>query len=127
MLRFTNWMGESIDTLQNHPDAAPTDKRLIAWVMLQRIMEASSSSLALDDTSADVNLADPRTQLTLKAFERQLEEWKRSIPPGVMSRKPLHPNTLSLVNCCQPARTLEARVRCGCPPPRLTFTEFGRS
>jgi len=80
MLRFTNYMAESLDMLESSPDAAPTDTRLVAWIKLQRIMEASSHAFSLDDPSAEIaTLSDPRTQLTLKSFSKQLENWKDSV------------------------------------------------
>lgn len=90
MLRFSNWMAESLKELETSPDAAPTDKRLAAWVKLQRIMEASSSAFSTDDPSAGITLADPRIQLTLKSFEKQLENWKFNLPSNIMNGI-LHP------------------------------------
>lgn len=85
MLQFSNWMAESLEVLETSPAAAHTDKRLVAWVKLQRIMEASCSVFSKDDPSVDVTLADPRTQLALKSFERQLEDWKRNLSTDVMN------------------------------------------
>jgi hypothetical protein len=85
MMRFTNAMSESLSVLESSPEATSSDKRLIAWVKLQRIMEAASSALGFDDPSAEITLTDPRTQLSLKGFEKQLEDWKRNIDPDVMN------------------------------------------
>lgn len=85
MMRFTSWMAECVECLENSSEAAPTDKRLAAWVKLQRIMEETVTSFALDDPDATVSLVDPRVQLRLKGFEKQLEEWKKNIDPHVMN------------------------------------------
>lgn len=87
MLRLSNWMAECIDYFEASPDAAPTDKRFIAWVKLQRLMEECGNAFSFDDPSTSPSLAESRIQLMLKGFEKQMENWKNSIAPGVMNRR----------------------------------------
>ena len=87
MLAFTNWMAESVEVLATSPDAAPTDKRFLAWVKLQRIVEESCSSIGLNNPGASISLAEERVQIMLRNSERQLEDWRRSVSSdkGIMN------------------------------------------
>ena len=84
-LRFTSYMGECLDVLETSPDAAPTDKRFIAWIRIQRIIEDCVNAFGLDDPESTVSLEDIRIQNMLKGFEKQMEEFRRTIQPGVMN------------------------------------------
>ncbi len=86
MLRFSSWMADCMEYLEASPDAAPTDKLLMAWIRFERIMEECANSFSFDDPSAAPSLMEPRTQLMLKGFEKQLETWKTSIAPSIMNR-----------------------------------------
>lgn len=77
MLRFTNWMAECVEALKTSPNAAPTDKVLVAWVEMQRVVEDCAMSFGLDSDDM-VSLADELTQLKLKATEKQLDVWRRN-------------------------------------------------
>lgn len=77
MLRFSSWMAEALELLENPAYAAPTDKRFVAWVKLQRIVEECGSALALDDPhGTNVSLADKRVQAMLGGCEKQLDAWR---------------------------------------------------
>jgi hypothetical protein len=79
MLRFSSWMADCVEYLENSEFAAPTDKRFVAWVKMQRIVEECGSALALDDPSgSNVTLADQRIQATLSVCEKQLDAWRRN-------------------------------------------------
>jgi hypothetical protein len=83
MMPFTRWMAESVDLLEQSPAAAPTDKRFAAWVRLQRLVEEAGSAFGFNDPNCSVSLNQPRVQLTLRAFDKQLKACKANIPPGV--------------------------------------------
>lgn len=85
MLRFTTFMSECLEVLETSPDAAPTDKRLAAYVRIQRIMEECVTSFSLDDPGNTVSLADERVQHMLKAYEKQLASWKGDLEPGILN------------------------------------------
>ena len=77
MLRFSSWMAEGLNVLEKSPDAAPTDKRFVAWVKLQRIVEECGCAIALDDPyDSNVSLADRHVQTKLGACEKQLDAWR---------------------------------------------------
>ena len=76
-LRYSSWMADCSAILRTSPDAAPTDKRFVAWVQLQRLVEECGTNFALDSPDNTVSLADERTQLMLQSYEKQLEAWKQ--------------------------------------------------
>lgn len=76
-LRYSSWMADCSEVLRTSPDAAPTDKRFVAWVQLQRLVEECGTYFALDSPDNTVSLADERTQLMLQSYEKQLEAWRQ--------------------------------------------------
>ena len=76
-LRYSSWMADCSEVLRTSPDAAPTDKRFVAWVQLQRIVEECGTNFALDSPDDTVSLADERAQLMLQSYEKQLEAWRQ--------------------------------------------------
>ena len=76
-LRYSTWMADCSEVLRTSPDAAPTDKRFVAWVQLQRLVEECGTNFALDSPDDTVSLADERAQLMLQSYEKQLEAWKQ--------------------------------------------------
>ncbi len=76
-LRYSSWMADCCAVLETSPDAAPTDKRFVAWVQLQRIVEECGTNFALDSPDDTVSLADERAQLMLKSYEKQMEAWRQ--------------------------------------------------
>lgn len=76
-LRYSSWMEDCCVVLRTSPDAAPTDKRLVAWVQLQRLVEECGRNFALDSPDDTVSLADERAQLMLQSYEKQLEAWRQ--------------------------------------------------
>ena len=85
MLLFNKWMGECLDLLKKAPSIL--DRRLAAWVELQRIADDTSTSFGFDDPSTDINITDSRMQTIIKSFERRMEDWKRVIVPEIMDGK----------------------------------------
>lgn len=76
-LRYSSWMADCSEVLTKSPNAAPTDKRFVAWVQLQRLVEECGTYFALDSPDDTVSLADERTQLMLQSYEKQLEAWRQ--------------------------------------------------
>jgi hypothetical protein len=82
MLGWTNAMEKCLDLLENSSTATVLDKRLAAWVNLQRIS---------DEWSCNASLTESQIQLTLKGFKRQLGSWNECLEPGVANRdSPAH-------------------------------------
>jgi hypothetical protein len=75
ILRFTSYVEECIRLLEEAAEL-PTDKYLVAWLKLQRLTEEFSTAFGFDEPNAIASLAEPRIQLTLKGFERQLSSLK---------------------------------------------------
>lgn len=76
-LRYSSWMADCSELLRTSPDAAPTDKRFVAWVQLQRLAGECGANFALDSPEITASLADERTQIMLQSYEKQLEAWKQ--------------------------------------------------
>ena len=77
MLRFSSWMTEALEVLEKSPYAVPTDKRFVAWVKLQHVVEECGSAMALDDPyDTSISLADKHVQAKLQGCEKQLDAWK---------------------------------------------------
>jgi hypothetical protein len=76
MLQWSSGMSDCLDVLENSPEATFLDQRLVAWVRLQNIS---------DEWSKSVGLTNSRVELSLKGFQRQLQKWKETAEPGVVS------------------------------------------
>ncbi|CAD6448032.1 cec9174f-2bc2-40fd-a4de-ef3d17758d1d [Sclerotinia trifoliorum] len=85
IIGWTSFMAESVDILENSPEAAPTDRILTQWVRSQRIAEEVGISFSMDEPGANISIADPKVQYALKGFEQELDKWSSSIPPDVQT------------------------------------------
>ncbi|KAK3700908.1 hypothetical protein LTR37_015711 [Vermiconidia calcicola] len=85
MLRISSYVRECLEYLGRSPNAAPSDRSLVAWVKLTIIGEEISSALSYDDPGGIATLADLKTQLMLKEFERKLSDWFTSTPETDMN------------------------------------------
>lgn len=79
-------MDECIEVLENSPDALPSDKKIIHWTKLARIIEEISSRFFADDLGGP-SFSETKFQFTLKAFEKQLEHWKDEVSQNNNSGK----------------------------------------
>ncbi|KAL2798600.1 hypothetical protein BJX66DRAFT_35788 [Aspergillus keveii] len=75
LVRWLPYMDECVEILEVSPDALPSDKYVIHWAKLARIIEEISARFFLDNLGVQ-SFYEPHSQFTLKAFERQLEQWK---------------------------------------------------
>lgn len=87
LIRWTSFMADCIDVLENSPEAAPSDKSLCQWVRSQHIAEEIGTQFSMDDPVANISISDSKVQYALKGFENDLEKWKAGIPEDVKSRK----------------------------------------
>ena len=76
-------MGECLVLLEKSP--AVLDKRLAAWVKLQRIADKAAASFGFDDPSVGISLSNIDMQVILQDFERQMGEWKATTAPEVLN------------------------------------------
>ena len=79
-------MNDCLNVLDTSPEAAPTDKKLIAWIRIQRLVEECAIAFSLDDPGNTASLCDNSVQQMLKGFKRQLEDLMKSMKatPGVL-------------------------------------------
>ncbi|KAF2014967.1 hypothetical protein BU24DRAFT_371826 [Aaosphaeria arxii CBS 175.79] len=82
-LLFNSWMEECLGLLQK--STLLEDKRVVAWLKLQRIADEAYTAFGFDDASTSFSLSELRLQVILRIFERRMQEWKKSIPPEVMT------------------------------------------
>lgn len=80
LIRWNSFMTECIDILESSPEAAPTDKFLCHLVWTHRLAEEVGIQFSMDDPSSFVNVAEPKVQYALRAFERELTKYSDGIP-----------------------------------------------
>lgn len=85
ILLYNAWMGECEALVAKSPETQ--DKRLIAWLRLQRIADEAYTAFGLDDASTSFTLSELRLQAILKIFERRMQEWKKAVPETVMTSR----------------------------------------
>lgn len=76
-LRYSSWMADCCEVLKSSPDSTNTDKRFVAWVQLQRLVEECGTNFALDSPDETVSLADERAQLMLRGYGKRMEQWRQ--------------------------------------------------
>ena len=86
LCRWHPYMEECIEILQKSPEAEASDRNLIHWVRLTHIAEEVAFQFSMDDPSSHLTLNDTKVQYAMKGFEKQLDEWRRQIPPDDYSR-----------------------------------------
>ena len=79
-------MDECIEILENGVNALPSDKLLCHHVKLQHINEEIGQKFCMDDPSAQISIADSRVQTSMKIFEYQLGEWRRTVKDEEFTR-----------------------------------------
>ena len=80
MLKFSNFMQESMEILEKGHGTAPSDIVLVQWVRLQIIAEEVAVSFEFDDPDSTVTLDDPKIKLAVRGFGRRLDEWNEKAP-----------------------------------------------
>lgn len=87
LVRWTNYMDECIEVLDTAESALPSDKVLVQHVLLQHINEEIGNQFSMDDPSAPVTISDSKVQMSVRAFERVLEDWALAVPKKMFIRK----------------------------------------
>jgi hypothetical protein len=87
LLRWSAYNDECLELLETAPDALPSDKWLCHLVRSQHIAEDVGFQFSMDDPASVISLTDTKTQYHLKAFERQLEEWRQHATMDISQRK----------------------------------------
>lgn len=83
ILTFNAWMEECVALLEKSPILE--DRRIIAWLKLQRISDEANTAFGFDDASTSFSLSELRLQAILKIFDRKMQDWKKSIPTEVLT------------------------------------------
>jgi hypothetical protein len=73
-------MEECLHTLENHPDALPSDRKIVWLAKLGQIMEEASTQLLTDDPQSIITFADSKIRYAVKGFSNQLAQWRREVP-----------------------------------------------
>jgi len=87
LIRWTPFMQDCVETLEDSPEAAPSDRDLCNWVRSQHIAEDIGIQFSMDDPTACVSITDSKVQYALKGFERDLEKWSLRVPADAQNRK----------------------------------------
>ncbi|KAJ5810662.1 uncharacterized protein N7503_002880 [Penicillium pulvis] len=83
IVRWQPYMDESLQILENHPEALASDRKVIWWAKLGWIMEQAGLQLTTDDTQSIVSFADSKVRYTIKAFANQLAQFRNDIPEDI--------------------------------------------
>ncbi|RMZ05315.1 hypothetical protein D0862_05013 [Hortaea werneckii] len=85
MLRANSYVRECAEYLEQSKDSLPTDATLVVWSRLIMIAEEISVSFAYDDPGGIASIAELRTQLMHKDFQKRLMTWYDSVPAKAMN------------------------------------------
>lgn len=88
ILLFNSWMEECFNILGK--SKLLDDKRIIAWLKLQRIADEANTAFGFDDASTSFSLSELRMQIILRIFDRRMQDWKNSVTSEVMTCKSTH-------------------------------------
>ena len=77
-----------MEWLESSSCAAPTDRSLVAWARLVNIAEHIGTLLSYDDTANIPTLSNPRGNLLLKNFEKELRSWRRETSSDIVNGNP---------------------------------------
>ncbi|KAL6235679.1 hypothetical protein BDW75DRAFT_250653 [Aspergillus navahoensis] len=107
IVRWLPYTDECVEILENSPDALPTDKKLVHWARLGRIIEEIGSRFFSDDLGS-LSFSDSKSLFTMKAFEKQLDQWEREASskydsPQAIVNIYLHENALDTLGEHKPA------------------------
>ncbi|KAF1849301.1 uncharacterized protein K460DRAFT_277250 [Cucurbitaria berberidis CBS 394.84] len=97
ILLFNSWLAECSNMLEK--SKLLDDKRIIAWLKLQRIADEANTAFGFDDASTSFSLSELRMQIVLRIFDRRMQDWKRSVPEDVLTlftTMEFHQNMLSM-------------------------------
>ncbi|CEJ55051.1 hypothetical protein PMG11_01329 [Penicillium brasilianum] len=112
LVRWQPYMDECLQTLENHPDALPSDRKIIWWAKLGQIIEESSTQLITNDPLSIITFADSKIRYAVKGFSNQLAQWRREIPEDAYSLTLAH--TYHVINLFvhESAMSVDCRESC---------------
>lgn len=74
LVRFTDYLKECIDILENSEDALPSDKTLCQHVRIAHICEDIATQFAMDDPAINYTVSDHNVTFGIKHYEKALAE-----------------------------------------------------
>ncbi|KAK2879360.1 hypothetical protein FQN49_000970, partial [Arthroderma sp. PD_2] len=80
VMRWTRYMDECLEALENSPAAFPSDKLFCQHIRLQHIIEEYELQLNWDNAAAASPTREIQAQVTHRAFKRQLLDWTNAVP-----------------------------------------------
>ncbi|EUC32096.1 hypothetical protein COCCADRAFT_99591 [Bipolaris zeicola 26-R-13] len=83
ILLFNSWMDECFGILEK--SKLLDDKRIVAWLKLQRIADEANTAFGFDDASTSFSLSELRMQIILRIFDRRMQDWRKSVPDDVVT------------------------------------------
>ncbi|KAL6708640.1 hypothetical protein ACN47E_002621 [Coniothyrium glycines] len=83
ILQFNSWMVECAAMLEKSKSL--DDKRITAWLKMQRIADEANTAFGFDDASTSFSLSELRMQIILRIFDRRMQDWRKSVPDDVMT------------------------------------------
>lgn len=83
LITWQPYMDQSLEILETHPDALPSDRNLKWWVRLGSLMEDSSHHFSDEDPGSITTFADSKVWYNIKVFEDRLAQWREGVPRDV--------------------------------------------
>ncbi|EXL91986.1 hypothetical protein NOF04DRAFT_16331 [Fusarium oxysporum II5] len=86
-LYYGPWVQECINILDSPASTHLGDRRLAAWIRLQRLAEESLAiaRVGSDENSSRFNHSDPRTRFILQGCLERVKDWRQNLPEEVMT------------------------------------------
>ncbi|KAM5519449.1 hypothetical protein FOXYSP1_17873 [Fusarium oxysporum f. sp. phaseoli] len=100
VLRYGPWVHDCIHMLDSPSAAHIGDRRLVAWVRLQRIVEESLSLIGQDEGS-QIDYLDGHTRLILQGGFERAKDWRRNLPEDIMNTSLEMYYHVVLLNFCE--------------------------
>nr|POE49149.1 transcriptional regulator war1 [Quercus suber] len=80
ILRTTTYLNECIEVVEQSSQAVETDRLVVAWAKLLIIGEEICTSFSYNDLGNVASLAELKTQMMLREFQRRLDTWWANHP-----------------------------------------------
>ncbi|KAJ4213321.1 hypothetical protein NW759_011163 [Fusarium solani] len=100
-LRWGSWVRDCTNILDPRSIAHIGDRRLAAWIRLQRLAEESLTMVGLDEGSS-INFSDARTRIILKGGFERVKEWRQNLHDDIMTETLEIHHYMILLNFCEP-------------------------
>ncbi len=98
MLSFTPFMNRSLSYLRESPHAAPTDKKLAAWVDLQHLSENVADAFRRGKSDF-VAFEDPQIRRHVEQLSQKFENWWNNVDKNILDGKSQDHFQRSVLTC----------------------------